>query len=114
MRAGANEPCGRLWFSGNTSVCLKEARLAARRPGVFWIVAIAAILVIFVLLQGMLFPFIAAMVLAYVLDAPANRLERLGLNRAAATLLIIGGFIVAAGLLVVFAAPFLGSEVAAF
>ena len=91
-----------------------KPRVAARRPSVFWAVALAVLLAVVVLLHGILWPFVAGMVLAYVLDAPVNRLERLGLNRGAATLLIIGSFIVGAAGLIVFAVPFLGSEVASF
>ena len=60
------------------------------RPLIFWIGILAAVIAAVVLLHGMLLPFVAGMVLAYLLDRPVNRLERLGLNRAAATLLIMG------------------------
>ena len=89
-------------------------RAVARRPAVFWAVALTILVAAVVLLHGMLWPFVAGMVLAYVLDAPVNRLERLGLNRGAATLLIIGSFILGAAALIVFAVPFLGFEIAGF
>ncbi len=60
---------------------------------VFWVAAIAAVVITIVLLREILSPFVAGMALAYLLDAPVNRLERLGMNRAAATLFIIGGVI---------------------
>jgi predicted PurR-regulated permease PerM len=90
-----------------------DPRVVARRPALFWAVALTVLLAAVVLLHGILWPFVAGMVLAYVLDAPVNRLERLGLNRAAATLLVIGSFILGAAVLIVFAVPFLGSEIAA-
>ena len=41
-----------------------------------------------------LLPFVAGMVLAYFLDPVADRLERLGLSRIMATILILIGFII--------------------
>jgi predicted PurR-regulated permease PerM len=84
------------------------------RPLIFWIGILAAVIAAVVLLHGMLLPFVAGMVLAYLLDRPVNRLERLGLNRAAATLLIIGLFVVGMITLIILLAPFLGAEIAAF
>ena len=42
---------------------------------------LAALLALAVLLREVLLPFVAGMVLAYLLDPLANRLERLGMNR---------------------------------
>ncbi len=80
----------------------------------FWIAMLAAVIAAVVLLREILLPFVAGMVLAYLLDAPVNRLERIGMNRAAATLAIIGLFIGAVAAVVVLAAPFIGAEIAAF
>jgi predicted PurR-regulated permease PerM len=59
------------------------------RPILFWIATFAATTAVVVLLHQVLLPFVAGMVLAYLLDPLANRLERLGLNRAVATLAIV-------------------------
>ena len=85
-----------------------------KRPLVFWIATLAAVIAAVALLRDILLPFVAGMVLAYLLDAPVNRLERIGMNRAAATLAIVGLFVVAVVAVVVLTAPFIGAEIAAF
>jgi len=80
----------------------------------FWIATVAAVIAAVVLLRDILLPFVAGMVLAYLLDAPVNRLERLGMNRAAATLTIIGLFIGGIVAIIVLTAPFIGADIAIF
>ncbi|WP_342362442.1 AI-2E family transporter [Terrarubrum flagellatum] len=62
---------------------------AAGRRRAFWAVLFAALVTLLWLLQSALPPFIAAFVLAYLLDPVVHRLERLGVRRWAATLLIV-------------------------
>jgi predicted PurR-regulated permease PerM len=59
------------------------------RPIVFWIAMLAAIVAAVALLREVLLPFVAGAVLAYVFNPLATRLERLGINRLLATLLIV-------------------------
>src|SRR5687768_1648899 len=61
-----------------------------QRQIVSWILSLVALVFVLWLLKGILLPFIAGMVLAYFLDPIADALERLGLPRVAATLLILG------------------------
>ena len=82
------------------------------RPLIFWIVTFALIAVMVVLLRQILLPFVAGMALAYLLDPLANRLERVGMNRAAATLLILGLFILGVITLLMVAVPIIGAEIA--
>src|SRR5262252_5067766 len=63
--------------------------MTTSRPILFWIATFAATTAIVVLLHQVLLPFVAGMVLAYLLDPLANRIERLGVNRAVATLAIM-------------------------
>src|SRR5215467_7256627 len=63
--------------------------MGTSRPILFWIATFAATTAVVVLLQQVLLPFVAGAVLAYLLDPLANRIERLGVNRAVATLAII-------------------------
>ena len=84
------------------------------RPVMFWVATLAVGLAAAALLRDILLPFVAGMLLAYLLGAPVNRLERLGFNRGAAALVIIGVFIVAVIVLIVLSAPFVGFEIAAF
>jgi predicted PurR-regulated permease PerM len=84
------------------------------RPIVFWIAMLAAVTAVVVLLREVLLPFVAGMVLAYLLDPVATRLERLGMNRLVATLFIMGLFVVGVVLLVVLTAPTIVSELSYF
>ena len=83
------------------------------RPLVFWIVAVALAVMMVVLLRQVLLPFVAGFALAYLLDPLANRLERFGVNRAAATLLLLGLFILGVITLLMVAVPIVGAEIAA-
>lgn len=55
----------------------------------FWTVLIALTLFAMITLRGILLPFIAGTALAYFLDPVADRLERLGLSRLLATIIIL-------------------------
>jgi predicted PurR-regulated permease PerM len=61
-----------------------------QRQIVFWVLTLVALVFVLWLLQGILLPFIAGLVLAYFLDPVADALERLRLPRVIATLLILG------------------------
>ena len=86
--------------------------MSLARPITFWIVVLVGGVVAVVLLHGILLPFVAGMVLAYLLDPLATRLERFGFNRVFATLLIVGAFIVGSVALVFLTAPFFVGEMA--
>jgi predicted PurR-regulated permease PerM len=75
---------------------------------------LAALIAAVALLREVLLPFVASMVLAYLLDPLATRLERLGMNRLIATLAIVGLFIVGIVALIVLTAPIIVSELAYF
>ena len=85
--------------------------VTAARQTVFWVGTLAAVVIAVVLLREILFPFVAGMGLAYLLDAPVNRLQRFGMNRAAATLLILGGVFCGVIALIFLTAPFVGAEI---
>jgi predicted PurR-regulated permease PerM len=84
------------------------------RPITFWIAMCAAVIAVVVLLREILLPFVAGMVLAYLFNPLANRLERMGLNRLVAALTIIGVFIVAFVALVLLTAPIIARELTYF
>jgi predicted PurR-regulated permease PerM len=63
------------------------------RQTVFWLIGAAALLVLLWLLRGMLLPFVLGMALAYVLDPVADRLERIGITRWVATILVLFVFV---------------------
>jgi predicted PurR-regulated permease PerM len=55
----------------------------------FWLLALLVMAALLWLLHDILLPFIGGMALAYVLSPLADRLQRLGINRTIATLLIV-------------------------
>jgi predicted PurR-regulated permease PerM len=80
------------------------------RPAIFWLAALALLVTAAVLLRDVLLPFVAGLALAYLLDPLVNRLERLGMNRGAATLVILAVFFAAVILVLLLALPILISE----
>jgi len=83
-------------------------------PVAFWIAVLAAVVAAVVLLRAILLPFVAGMLLAYLLDPLATRLERLGMNRLIATLTIVGLFVVGVTALIILTAPVVVRELAYF
>jgi predicted PurR-regulated permease PerM len=84
------------------------------RPSVFWIAMLVAFVAVIVLLRGVLLPFVAAFVLAYLLDPIANKIDRLGLGRLAATLAIVVPVIIAIVVLLILTVPIIVRELANF
>ena len=84
--------------------------MTVQRQAGFWIAALIVVLLVLWLLQAILLPFIAGFVLAYFLDPVADRLEKLGLPRVAATALILFGAIAFIVLAILGVAPVLGDQ----
>jgi predicted PurR-regulated permease PerM len=84
------------------------------RPIVFWVAVLAAVLAVVILLREVLLPFVAGIVLAYLLDPLAARIERLGMNRLLATLVIIAFVVVTIAALMVLTLPVIIRELAYF
>lgn len=80
----------------------------------FWVAALVVFIFGLWLLQGILLPFIAGLVLAYFLDPVADGLERIGLPRVVATLLILGLSILVLVLALIVFVPLLGDQLARF
>lgn len=80
----------------------------------FWFAALACLILLLWLFNGVILPFAAAFVIAYLLDPLAVHLQRLGLNRLAATLVILFGFVVVLALILVLLVPVLTHQFAAF
>jgi predicted PurR-regulated permease PerM len=83
----------------------QERRLVA------WLLVFAALGTFVYVLRGALLPFVAGMAVAYLLDPVADRLERLGLPRTLASLLIVFVFIVAVAAILVVLVPILVDQV---
>ena len=102
---------------GKTVVELGPSVAAAidiRRQVMFWLLAAALFVGFLYVFSAILLPFLAGMVLAYFLDPVADWLERLGLSRLAATIVILVGFLVALVLALMIVIPVLGSQLADF
>lgn len=90
------------------------ASTALRRQIAFWLI-FAVILALFLyIFSGILLPFVAGMVLAYFLDPVADRLQRLGLSRLMATVVILIAFVVVVVLAFVILVPVLATQMADF
>jgi predicted PurR-regulated permease PerM len=88
--------------------------MSLTRPIAFWVTMLAAVLAVVVLLREILLPFVAGMVLAYLVNPLATRLERLGMNRLIATLVIVVVLIGSFAALIVLTAPIIVAELAYF
>lgn len=85
-----------------------------RRQAMFWTCTAAIFLLFLVIFSPFLLPFVAGLALAYFLDPVADRLERLGLSRLAATIVILLVFlmILVVGLMIII--PVLATQLADF
>jgi predicted PurR-regulated permease PerM len=73
----------------------------------FWVATFLVLAAVLWLLHDVLLPFVAGIALAYVLTPLANRVERLGVNRTIAALLIVSLLVVTLIALVVLLVPLL-------
>jgi predicted PurR-regulated permease PerM len=81
---------------------------------VFWLAALAVIVLLLWLLSQILLPFVAGAAIAYLLTPVTDRLEKLGVNRLAAALSIITLVVMAIVLLILLVAPILGGQLSSF
>ncbi|NKN38042.1 AI-2E family transporter [Agrobacterium sp. a22-2] len=85
-----------------------------RRQLMFWVAALAILAVFLLMFRTILLPFICGMALAYFLDPVADRLERIGLSRLMATVVILVTFIVVFVLALMIIIPVLVSQLNEF
>jgi len=85
-----------------------------RRQAMFWTGTLIVFLLFLVVFSPVLLPFVAGMALAYFLDPVADRLEKFGLSRLAATILILLLFlmILVVGLMIII--PILATQLVDF
>jgi predicted PurR-regulated permease PerM len=84
------------------------------RQMTFWVLTLLVGVLVLYVLREILLPFVAGMALAYLLDPLANRLERLGVNRLVATLVIIGTVVLVFVILILLFVPVLSAQLGAF
>ncbi len=80
----------------------------------FWLGGLAVLVLILWLVADVLMPFAAALVIAYLLNPVAGGMQKAGLSRLGATLIILIGFVMLIALLTVLLAPALGHQIASF
>ncbi len=80
----------------------------------FWLAAFAVLALALYVLSDVLLPFVAGLVLAYLLDPLASRLERMGVSRLVATIGILSTFVLLFVLALVLLAPVLAQQLSVF
>ena len=86
----------------------------ARHHVTFWLVTLLVLAALLWLLSDVLLPFVAGLALAYLQSPLADRLERWGINRTVAALLIVAGIVLGLIAVVVVVVPLLVQQGAAF
>ena len=80
----------------------------------FWLAAFAALVLFLYVFSGVLLPFVAGMILAYLFNPLADKLERAGLSRLGAALLIVVCISLVFLLLLILFVPVLAHQLASF
>ena len=88
--------------------------IALQRQVLFWLAALVVFILLLWLLSEILLPFIAGLAIAYLLTPLTDRLERLGVNRLVAALLIITVAVLAFVYLILLVAPILAGQLTSF
>ncbi|WP_083656695.1 AI-2E family transporter [Mongoliimonas terrestris] len=88
--------------------------MTLRSTILFWVLAAVGLGLFLYVFSGILLPFVAGMALAYLLDPVADRLERAGLSRLLATVLMLVLFVLVAVIMLIVVVPVLGNQLAAF
>jgi predicted PurR-regulated permease PerM len=88
--------------------------LTLRRQLIFWSGALVVFILLLWLLGDVLMPFIAGMALAYLLDPLVRQVQRLGLNRAIASVVVVMIFICLIALALILLVPALAEQIADF
>ncbi|HUH48606.1 MAG TPA: AI-2E family transporter [Mycoplana sp.] len=81
-----------------------------KRQVVFWLLALAGLVLFLLVFSSILLPFVAGMALAYFLDPVADRLERFGLSRTMATVVILVAFLILFSLSLMIVIPLLATQ----
>jgi predicted PurR-regulated permease PerM len=84
--------------------------MRVERQVLFWLAALLAVVLALLALKDVLLPFLIGIVIAYALNPLADRLSRLGLNRTAASLMIVAALVVVIIVFLVFLVPLLANQ----
>ncbi len=89
-------------------------RASLRRQALFWLATLLALGLFLYVFRGILLPFVAGMALAYFLDPVADRLERWGVSRLMATILILIAFLLLFVIALIIIVPTLVTQASEF
>ena len=89
-------------------------RGVVERHFLFWLAVFLLVVLALWLLSEILLPFVAGLAIAYLLTPLTDRLERFGINRLAAALLIIAVVVLALVYLILLVAPIVGAQLSSF
>jgi predicted PurR-regulated permease PerM len=89
---------------------MTEITLKSKNHGWLWILLLIGLIYVLYLLHGILMPFIAGLLVAYLLNPLVHRLEKYHLQRTVSTSLLIFAFFIGLGSSVFVAIPFLKRE----
>ena len=98
----------------NSGMVNKLSGSGLQRQIIFWLLFLAGFIAFLMVFSTILLPFIAGMALAYFLDPVADRLERIGLSRLMATVVILIGFVVVFALSLVVIIPIIFTQASDF
>jgi predicted PurR-regulated permease PerM len=87
--------------------------MSIQRQLLFWLATAGVLILALWLLSGILLPFVAGMAIAYLLDPLAGRLQKIGVGRRAAALLIVGVVVLTFILLALLIVPILAEQLSA-
>ncbi|MBV9558736.1 MAG: AI-2E family transporter [Pseudolabrys sp.] len=88
--------------------------MSVERQVAFWVAAGILLLIALWLLSEILLPFIVGLAIAFLLTPITDRLERMGLNRAIAALLMVTLVVLGFVLVIFLVAPIIGSQLSSF
>ena len=115
-KAETKSPAARASKTVSAAQLAREDEIARlfKRQIIFWVGAVIAFGLFLYVFSSILLPFVVGMTLAYFLDPVADRLERLGLSRMLATLVILISFIIIFVLALMIFVPILVSQFSDF
>ena len=88
--------------------------MSLQRQVLIWVILLALSVYVLFVLSGVLLPFVAGITIGYLLDPLASKLERVGLNRLGATVVILALFVAFILVLLILLVPVLTHQLTAF
>ena len=93
---------------------LAGSPLTLRRQLIFWTGAVLVFIFLLWLLGDVMMPFVAGMALAYLLDPLVRQLQRIGLGRAVASIVVVLVFVCLIAVVLILLLPVLAEQVSDF